>query len=684
MTSFTGIAFAPLVPWALIGALAGAAAALLAFGAWRRAPGIPWRALALAVGIGALANPSVVQEERRALLDVAVLVIDESPSQSIGNRRQQAADAAAALTRQLSAMPELEVRTVAAAGGDGDQGTRLFDAVRRALADVPAKRTAGVVLLTDGQVHDVPAQLPTLGGPLHVLLTGDPGEKDRRLVVDQAPSFGMVGGEVAVTLTIDDPTAPAGTLAGVKVAPLGGQPSRLMLPVNKPHTLPVRIEHRGLSVIELEVDAGEGELTTRNNRALLEINGVRERLRVLLISGEAHTGERVWRNLLKADPAVDLVHFTILRPPEKQDGTPIRELSLIAFPTRELFELKLDEFDLVIFDRYQRRGILPMPYFENIAAYVDKGGALLEASGPAFASPLSLYRTPLSRVLPGRPTGLTIAEGFRPGLTVAGKRHPVTAELAGANADQPNWGRWLRMVDVEQTGGHAVLDGHGGRPLLLLDRAGKGRVAQLLSDHAWLWARGYEGGGPQAELLRRLAHWLMKEPDLEEERLGAEARGGRLEITRRSLQPSTAPVTVTLPDGTQEVVTLEETRGGRAAKSLPARQVGLYRLDDGKHSALAAVGAGNDKEFADLRATPKLLAPAAEASGGAVRWLAAGDPNLRRVAPGRDLHGRDWLGLVAHKDYTVTGVRQATLLPGVAVLALVLGGLLLAWRREGK
>jgi hypothetical protein len=386
---------------------------------------------------------------------------------------------------------------------------------------------------------------------------------------------------------------------------------------------------------------------------------------------------------------VDLVHFTILRPPEKQDGTPIRELSLIAFPTRELFELKLDEFDLVIFDRYQRRGILPTAYFENIAAYVDKGGALLEASGPAFASPLSLYRTPLSKVLPGRPTGLTIAEGFRPGLTAAGKRHPVTAELAGAgtgaSADQPTWGRWLRMVDVEQTGGHAVLDGHGGRPLLLLDRSGKGRVAQLVSDHAWLWARGFEGGGPQAELLRRLAHWLMKEPDLEEERLGAEARGGRLEITRRSLQPVNAPVTVTLPDGTQETLRLEETRAGRATKSMPARQVGLYRLSDGTHHALAAVGAGNDKEFADLRATPKLLAPAAEASGGAIRWLGgSSEPNVRRVAPGRDMHGRDWIGMVAHKDYAVIGVRQATLLPGIAVLALVLGGLMLAWRREGR
>ena len=99
----------------------------------------------------------------------------------------------------------------------------------------------------------------------------------------------------------------------------------------------------------------------------MQINGVRDRLRVLLVSGEPHAGERTWRNLLKSDASVDLVHFTILRPPEKQDGVPVDELSLIAFPTRELFIEKIEDFDLIIFDRYRRRGILPSLYLENIA-----------------------------------------------------------------------------------------------------------------------------------------------------------------------------------------------------------------------------------------------------------------------------------------------------------------------------
>src|SRR5690606_9624395 len=267
------------------------------------------------------------------------------------------------------------------------------------------------------------------------------------------------------------------------------------------------------------VETAPDELTSRNNRAVLMVNGVRDRLRVLLVSGEPHAGERTWRNILKSDPSVDLVHFTILRPPEKQDGTPIRELSLISFPTRELFQTKLDEFDLIIFDRYRRRGVLPDVYLQNVAEYVEEGGAVLAASGPAFATPLSLYRTPLGRILPGRPTGEVLVEGFKPQLTDEGRRHPVTADLSGGQQEDPAWGRWFRLVGAEAERGSTVMQGPGGEPVLLLDRVGEGRVAQLLSDHAWLWTRGFEGGGPQAELLRRVAHWLMKEPDLEEEDL---------------------------------------------------------------------------------------------------------------------------------------------------------------------
>ena len=281
---------------------------------------------------------------------------------------------------------------------------------------------------------------------------------------------------------------------------------------------------------------------------------MRDRLRVLLVTGEPHPGERVWRNILKSDPSVDLVHFTILRPPEKQDGTPIRELSLIAFPIRELFDAKLDDFDLIIFDRYSRRGVIPEAYLENIARYVRNGGALLEAAGPNFGTPMSLSRTPLGAILPAEPTGDVYEEGFKPQVTALGRRHPVTADLPGAGprGGEPSWGRWFRQVDARAHRGVTVMTGDRGEPLLVLDRVGKGRVAQLLSDEMWLWARGFEGGGPQAELLRRLAYWLMKEPDLEENDLRAAVDGDRLVVTRQSLEPDDRPVTVTAPDGSKQ------------------------------------------------------------------------------------------------------------------------------------
>jgi hypothetical protein len=449
----------------------------------------------------------------------------------------------------------------------------------------------------------------------------------------------------------------------------------------------IPIDHGGPNVLELEVEPGPHELTLANNRAAVVVNGVRDRLRVLLVSGEPHAGERVWRNILKSDPSVDLVHFTILRPPEKQDGTPIRELSLIAFPIRELFDVKLDDFDLIIFDRYSRRGIIPQAYVENVVRYVRKGGAFLEAAGPSFGTPMSLYRTPLGEILPTEPTGNVYEDGFKPQLTDAGRRHPVTEDLSGAGkpGEAPSWGRWFRQVEARVHNGTAVMSGEHGDPLLVLDRIGKGRVAQLLSDQMWLWARGFEGGGPQAELLRRLAYWLMKEPDLEENDLRAAVEGDRLIVARQSLEPDDRPITVTLPDGTTQSLTLSPEHGGRSSGTLPISQMGLYRASDGTHTALAAAGPLNPIELADVRTTPEKLAPLVQASGGGVFWASDGAvPEIRRVSPGRAASGHGWMGLRQNGDYVVTGFSELPLMPGFAALLLTVGLLIAAWRREGR
>lgn len=694
------IAYDPLIPWSLLAAAAAIGFLLVAWSLWCRASGTIWRLGALLALLAALANPTLIREERQPRADIAVIAIDESPSQEIGERPTIRDAALAHVRTALSRMENIEVRTITVRGnrlgtkaGAAKDGTRLLEAVSRAVSDIPRRRLAGVIAITDGQVHD--AENAEARGnppaPFHVILTGKRGESDRRLRVERAPSFGMVGRDVTMSINLEDPDLADGTMVPVTLRVDAGELVTLAVPANRSHELKTPLKHGGETIVELMAEVRAGELGKINNRAVHAINGVRDRLRVLLVSGAPHAGERTWRNLLKADPSVDLVHFTILRPPEKQDGTPIRELSLIAFPIRELFELKLEEFDLIVFDRYRRRGVLPRAYLANIVDYVRKGGALLEASGPTFATRLSLALSPLGSILPAVPTGQVVERGFRPRVTEQGFRHPVTADLPGGGrlddqgkrVEEASWGRWLRQIDAKPENGTVLMDGIGERPLLILDRVDEGRVAHLLSDHIWLWSRGFEGGGPQAEVLRRTAHWLMKEPDLEENDLRASVRGSRIEVTRRSMEGGLEPVTMTRPDGTTETLTLSPDGPGRGSAFFETDQIGLHNFSDGTLVKLAAVGALNPIEFSDLRTTEAVLKPIVEATNGGLHWAAEdGMPNIRRVRADRSASGRDWIGLRANEDYVVIGVSLAALLPELLLLALILGLATIGWRRE--
>lgn len=678
----TTILFEPHLPlWAII-VPAVLMLVVIGWGVWKRAKGTLFRLILGALLVLALLNPVLRQEKREALDDIALLVTDRSASQRLDGRSQQADEAAAALKERVGRIPGLAVETVEI---DGDQGgTRLLSPLTDAMAGIERSRLAGVIMLTDGQVHDAPTVGPgPLDRPLHVLLTGRPGEVDRRLAVQAAPSFAMVGEQQTLTLAIDDLGTEPGETAQLTVRRDGRPVAQMNVRAGDRPQIPFTLDRAGKTVLEAEVSERQGELTTLNNRVAVPVTGVRDRLRVLLVSGQPYPGLRVWRNLLKADAAVDLVHFTILRPPEKQDGTPIRELALIAFPSRELFEVKLDEFNLVIFDRYNRRGLLPMPYLENVARYVEKGGALLEAAGPEFASPTSLYRTPLVRVLPGRPSGEVLERPFRPMVTDVGRRHPVTSGLT-ADPAKPDWGEWFRQVAVEASDAQVVMTGALERPLLLLKRVGEGRVAQLLSDHAWLWARGVEDGGPQAQLLRRLVHWLMKEPELEEEALSAEPEGDGIAIIRRTLDDQPIEVTVQSPSGATTRLTLQADGNGVARAGVPAAEDGLWQVSDATHTAYVMPRPIALAELEDLRATTARLEPMVEATGGSIAWLEDGVPDIRRIAADRRASGRGWMGLVENGAFTVTGASRTSLLPAWLALFLMLAAVGMAWWREGR
>jgi len=546
-----GVSFAPLVPAYVVWTAFGVAALISIMLLLVRSRGAPLRALALALVVLALANPSLTREDRDPIPSVAAVIVDTSPSQNFGDRSAQTEATRATLVERLKRLPGLEVRVAEAGAADGEaEGTRLFSALSSTLADVPPDRVAGAILITDGRVHDVPADAAALGfdAPLHALITGHKDEIDRRVVLTQTPRFGIVGQSQTFGFRLEDQGG-KDSGAQITVRRDGEVLEKRVVTVGTEIKVNVPIPHAGPNLVEVEATPLENELTHVNNRAVISIDGVRDKLRVLLVSGEPHAGERTWRNLLKSDASVDLVHFTILRPPEKQDGTPINELSLIAFPTRELFQQKIAEFQLIIFDRYARQGVLPMIYFDNIAKYVRDGGAVLIAAGPDYASQTSIWRTPLDVILPAEPSGDVTEQPFRAALTEAGKRHPVTRALEGSQSDPPHWSQWFRLVNIRRSEGTSVMQGPDGKPLLVLAREGEGRVALLLSDHIWLWARGYAGGGPHLDLLRRLSHWLMKQPELEEEALRLIVKGRDITVQRQTMADSVNEVTLTSPTG---------------------------------------------------------------------------------------------------------------------------------------
>lgn len=683
------IVFDPLLPqWALYGfVFAGALFALLNL--WRNWKSGVFRLFAVAALLGVLFNPQIREAEQSPLNDIVLALVDKSASQSLDGRDAVTEDALRKLNTAIEAMDGVELRITEFGG---DEETKAIEALQTALADTPRAQLSGVLMITDGQATDSEEaeQLSLIEAPAHLLLTGREGETDRKITLVNAPRYGIVRQSVKVSFRIDDigpneEPLPGGGSAVVTLRVDGEEVLSQPVPIGTEAGFDAPLNRPGRTVIELEVEARPGELTTRNNIEVLPITAIRDRLRVLLISGEPHPGERVWRNLLKSDPAVDLVHFTILRPIEKNDGTPISELALIPFPQDELFIDKLSEFDLLIFDRYTYRGVLSSFHFDNIARFVDEGGGVLIASGPEYNGSLSLAnRRNLSFILPAIPGGGAIERAFRPEITVLGERHPVTAELPEASF----WGRWLRTMPVTQLKGQTLMTGAEDAPLLILDRVGEGRVALFLSDHVWLWARGFDGGGPHAELLRRIAHWLMKEPELEEEALALRAEGDTLIIERRSMEDTPPPVFLQHPDGKTEEIELAAGEPGKFSAQISGAERGLYRASSGNLFAIGAVGVAAAPEYKNVVSTSRRLAALPEAAGGGVFSIRKGDraslPDFRRLKDNASTRaGDDWAGLLERKAARIENVRARALLPPFFWLAAIGLSLLAAWRIEG-
>ena len=687
------IALSPFLPWSAIYALAAAALGVSAALVWRGARGAWLRASSMALLLLALCDPNLVQENRRPLKDIVAVVVDRSESQDIGERPQQTDKARNELEARFKALGDVDLRVVETSRDESEtEGTKLFAALRGALSNAPPERVGGAIMITDGDAHDIPQSAAALGfdAPLHALITGHEGERQRRIDLVEAPRYGIVGKDQVIEARVLD-SADHGEPVKLTVRRDGETIATIDAKVGERIDVKAPIDHPGPNVIELEVAPVEGELAADSNRAAVNIEGVRDKLRVLLVSGKPHPGERMWRNLLKSDANVDLVHFTILRPPEKgADGTPINELSLIAFPVADLFGRRIKDFDLIIFDRYAQQSILPYIYLENIAKYVRDGGALLMAEGPEFSTPDGLYYSPLGAIAPAEPSGDDVEAPYRARMSDQGMRHPVTRGLNGLDASdgEPNWGRWFRLVGAKPTSGLTVMSGADDKPLLVLSRVDKGRVGLLLSDQMWLWARGYDGGGPYLDLLRRLAHWLMKEPDLEEEALRASAKGREVTVERQSVSGEPRETYLVAPDGAKTKLELTPSAPGLSRAHVTVNRFGLYRAEDGEHVALVDVGQENPLEMRDVVSTSEKLRPIAEATGGTARRIAAGStgaiamPRVVGLNPSPSYGGGDYIGIKRTGSSELIGARSTSLASGFFGLAVLLGMVTLAWVKE--
>ena len=230
---------------------------------------------------------------------------------------------------------------------------------------------------------------------------------------------------------------------------------------------------------------------------------------------------------------------------------------------------------------------------------------------------------------------------------------------------------------------------HEGRPLLLLAHEEKGRVALLLSDHIWLWARNVQNGGPYLDFLRPIVHWLMKEPDLEEEALRLKAQAGQLLIERQTLRDTPQPVTLTTPSGQHQTITLQALRDGLWHATSPAPEWGLYQVRDGALSAFVHIGPANPREMAEVISTPDLLDPISRTTGAAARRIGiAGDtsahlPIILRHAQAGHYAGEDYMALQDNHGTRLKSVSIRPLFGGGQGLAILLFCILLAWWAEG-
>jgi len=661
------INIAPVIPYLYLFIHIGFMIVVALLAKYKGIKGLHFRCMFLVLLVLALFNPAIIKEVRQYLEDKLVVVVDSSDSMDVAQRKILAAKA---VENIKASAKNLEV-VVVNSQDSFNNGTNLFGDLKNNLASLPLNRVAGTVFITDGQVHDTPKNLEEFKAvaPLNAVIIGKKDEFDRKLSVVEAPKYGLVGDRITIKIRADvEGRSSAQEKLTLKIETKGENIISEDIPVGIEQEYEFKLDHAGQNVFEFSLAADKDELTDINNHRAVIVNGVRDRLRVLLVSGQPHIGERAWRNLLRSDPAVDLIHFTILRTPSSFDPTPTDKMSLIAFPVEELFKQKITDFDLIIFDKYVHYGLLYNRYFTNIANYVRNGGSFLMAMASDRVE-IEIFASKLAEILPISPNiyeqKIVMGE-YMPKLTEKGKSNAITSDL---NLEAIGLKKWQSQISVKQTSGGVLMSGINDNPLLITDKVGKGRVAVLTSDNIWLWSKYPSSKGVYSDLQRKLAHWLMKEPELEEGYIKITRKDKALKISQRIQETEIKTINVDKPNGEKIILDLKKNNGWAEAE-MEADKTGIYKFYNEKGSTVAVVGNSDSKEFTDMIATDLKLNNAVKQFRGKTIWYS-----------GESLSAHDF-NLQPKNSYQVNGMERVNIFSPWIYILFVMAGFLYVWRRE--
>ena len=564
--------------------------------------------------------------------------------------------------------------------------TSLFKEVNKVINSLNIERLSGIIIITDGQIHDFHNYNKLLSKtPIHYILVGNKKEKDRILKTTNVPKFAVLGKKYEISINIKDNTEKKNLKTDFY---LNEQlVSTKYLSQNKTYKILLPELSIGKNILEIKTEESNIEISKLNNYQTHEIVGIQDKLKVMLISGEPNMGLRNLRNILNSDPNIELLHFTILRPPTKRDLTPVKELSLIPFPTQELFAADISKFNLIIFDQYGLQGILPPKYLDNISKFVLSGGALLDIVGKKHLTKDSLINSPIKQILPTIPLENISNKMFKPELTKVGKLHPITNKLKNNYQEKP-WGEWTNYTRSQLTSGKVLLH-HKSDPLLAVDYVGKGRVVQILSSDSWVWQKSLDNKGPLIELIRNIIQWLLKNPKLEENFINLNTENNIIKIKLNSISSGDISAKIVTPSKEAIKLKLKDTGNGIFEGEFTSLERGKFQIIWKDKTKYFIIDDMNNKEVKEITSTDYKIKSFVEKNNTFTKnfnivWKNQSTLKVLKIYNNKILGGKNWIGIVEKKVPKIYENSKQKLFNWYTIFMFLVFLVFLSWYKEGR